>query len=123
MVQSNHATLTIAGSKYDFAGIPNIVLIGVPDIVGLQRVERKLADNGIPHVSWHEPDGDMGFTAIATIPLTAEEKKCLSNYRLWHPISACTSEKEGPADQKSSGKSVVQVHPGAPVQNLTAVAG
>lgn len=119
MVQSNHATLTIAASKYDFGGVPNIVLIGVPDLAALQRAERKLADNGIPHVSWHEPDNDLGFTSIATIPLSTEEKKCLSNFRLW----ACSSEKERLADQKSSGKSVVQFHPGPPVQNLTAVTG
>lgn len=115
MVQSNHATLTIAASKYDFAGVPNIVLIGVPDLPALQRAERKLADNGIPHVSWHEPDNDLGFTSIATIPITAEEKKCLSSFRLWSPTSACSLDVERLAVLTDLGDTVARRHPGAPI--------
>jgi hypothetical protein len=113
MVQSNHATLTIASSKYDFDGIPNIVLIGVPDLPALNRVQRKLAGCGIPHCAWIEPDNDMGFTSIATVPLSREEKEPLAHYRLWRlPIHACSSEKEQPV---LTGRSVVQVHPGVPI--------
>lgn len=64
-------------------GIPNIVLIGVPDQAALQRVLTKLAANQIPHYAWSEPDYDFGLTAIATQPLYDADRKILQNYRLW----------------------------------------
>lgn len=82
IVQSNHATLSLA-SHYGVEGIPNIVLIGVPDVAALKRACHKLSDNQIPHWSWIEPDGDLGFTAIATAPIEGGQRKCLENYRLW----------------------------------------
>ena len=116
MVQSNHATLTIASSQYSFDDIPNIVLIGVPDKAALERTQRKLADAGILHAAWEEPDFDLGFTAIATVPITREQKQVLANYRLWRsPISARSSEKERPV---LTGGPVVQFHPGAPVTEM-----
>lgn len=123
MVQSNHATLTIASSPYDFAGIPNIVLIGVPDLAALKRADRKLSDCGIVHCAWTEPDGDMGFTAIATVPLSSEEKEPLKQYRLWrHSLFARSSEKERLSAHKSDGGSVVQFHPGEPTLSQAPVA-
>lgn len=114
MVQSNHATLTIASSSYNFEGIPNIVLIGVPDVAALKRAQYKLSDLGIVHYAWHEPDGDLGFTSIATVPLGREEKEPLKQYRLWrHPMFARSSEKERSSSKVDEG-SVVQFHPGEP---------
>ncbi len=115
MVQSNHATLTIASSAYDFEGIPNIVLIGVPDKSALERVERRLAENSIPHCSWHEPDGDLGFTSIATVPLTLQQKECLAHYRLWKPLFSGSSVGQSASQpSKVAERSVVRVHPGEP---------
>lgn len=61
---------------------PNHVVIGVPDTRALDRVRTKLDAHGIPHFPWHEPDGDLGFTAIATAPLRGDDRKVLGNYRL-----------------------------------------
>lgn len=72
-------------------GIPNLVLIGVPDLAALQRADQKLCDAQIPHFNWREPDGNMGFTAIATAPLVGEQRKCLANYRLWRADSVTRS--------------------------------
>jgi hypothetical protein len=83
MVQSNHATRGVTASYPQGEGIPNIVLIGVPDVAALSRVREKLAANALPHYVWIEPDNDLGFTAIATIALTVEQKKVLSSYRLY----------------------------------------
>jgi hypothetical protein len=66
--------------------VPNVVYIGVPDIRSLDKVLKKLKDNQIPHYRWVEPDDDLSFTAIATIPLSTEQKKVLQNYRLWKVI-------------------------------------
>lgn len=63
--------------------IPNIVVIGVPNKEALERVSAKLLQHKIRHYNYSEPDYQMGFTAIATVPLSVEEKKVLSNYRLW----------------------------------------
>jgi hypothetical protein len=63
-------------------GIPNIVVIGVPDLKALERVLAKLKLNQIQHFAWTEPDYDLGMTAIATVPLDEKRKQCLMNYRL-----------------------------------------
>ena len=43
----------------------------------------KLATHQIPHYAWHEPDGDLGLTAIATIPLYGEQRALMRNYRVY----------------------------------------
>lgn len=73
------------------------MLVGVPDLAALRRVEKKLIDAQIAHYNWEEPDFDLGFTAIATEALDIERKKALANYRLWKPVFACSSAVEHPA--------------------------
>ena len=67
----------------DYDQIPNLVLIGVPDKAALFRVINKLNDNAIGHEVFYEPDDNLGLTAVATYPLTQEQRRALSNYRLW----------------------------------------
>jgi len=67
----------------DYGQIPFLVLIGVPDKAALFRVINKLNDNAIGHEVFYEPDDNLGLTAVATYPLTQEQRRCLSNYRLW----------------------------------------
>ena len=74
-------------------------------------MEKKLADNAIDHVSWEEPDYDMGFTAIATVPLTGEQKLPLANYRLWKPICSCILAKVSGESRKTDGRTI----PAAPI--------
>lgn len=55
----------------------------------------KLDEQRIAHHCWYEPDGDLGFTAIATIPLDVDRKQVLKHYRLWSsPIHPSSSVKE-----------------------------
>lgn len=63
--------------------IPNIIAIGLPNVNALVRAQNKLLDNHIAHFAWVEPDGDLGFTAIATAPLDDSERMILKNYRVW----------------------------------------
>lgn len=92
IVQSNHATLSIA-SRYGIEGTPNIVLIGVPDEAELRKASVILSGNQIPHWEWTEPDFNLGFTAIATAPIQGAQRLCLAHYRLWkefdHPWPNC----------------------------------
>lgn len=83
IVQSNHATFSIASLLRLERGIPNIILIGVPHLRSLNKVLAKLKAHQIPHFAWTEPDYDFGLTAIATAPLEGEQRSVLSNYRLY----------------------------------------
>lgn len=83
IVQTNHATFAFASIFTSEPGIPNIVLVGVPDVSALNRVLSKLKANQIPHMVFRDPDLGPDMTAIVTEPLDHEQKKCLSNYRLW----------------------------------------
>jgi len=55
----------------------------VPDKTALYRVVEKLHKHDIRHQAFHEPDFDMGLSAVATAPLAQEQRRLLSNYRLW----------------------------------------
>jgi hypothetical protein len=86
IVQSNHATYSIAQQQADFDRdcVPSIVVIGVPNLRGLERVIKKLHDNGIEHAQFVEPDFDMGLSAVATAPLWFQEQRdVLKNYCTW----------------------------------------
>jgi hypothetical protein len=83
LVQAGHAIFAMCSLSPHGEGSPNIIVIGMPDLNGLLRVAQKLKREQIPHHDWHEPDGDLGFTAIATFPLHVREREPLANYRLW----------------------------------------
>jgi len=83
IVQSNHATFGMSKQYPTNEGTPSIVLIGVPDQAALLRVITKLEANGIPYYAFDEPDFDMGLSAVATVPISGEQRAALSNYRLW----------------------------------------
>jgi hypothetical protein len=93
IVQSNHATFGMS-QQYPSEGTPSIVLIGVPDKAALLRVIAKLEANGIPHHAFHEPDSDMGLSAVATAPITGEQRAVLSNYRLWRKENSYIPREE-----------------------------
>lgn len=86
IVQSNHVTFEVARRlPPDQDDIPSVVVIGVPDKAALLRVITKLETHNIHHQAFHEPDFDMGLSAVATVPLAEEQRRVLSNYRLWRP--------------------------------------
>lgn len=65
-------------------GVPNIVMVGVPDVKALNRVRDKMAKHQIPHYAWVEPDNDLGFTSITTAPLREDKRQFLRNYRVYN---------------------------------------
>lgn len=64
--------------------VPSIVLVGVPNTKALERVIEKLTLHRIDFSAFNEPDDDLGLTAVATVPVTAEQRIVLKNYRLWN---------------------------------------
>lgn len=88
IIQSNHATQQMFSIYHlDSLNIPNIVLVGVPDVKALERVTKKLEQGQIPHYRYIEPDGNMGFTAITTAPISGEQREVLRNYRVYSPVA------------------------------------
>lgn len=63
---------------------PSIVLIGVPDKKALERVINKLIAHSIDFSDFYETDNDIGLSAVATVPLTEEQREALRNYKLWN---------------------------------------
>lgn len=63
---------------------PSIVLIGVPNRRALERVIEKLRLHRIEFSPFFESDGDMGLSAVATVPLSEDERALLQNYKLWN---------------------------------------
>jgi hypothetical protein len=86
IVQSNHATFELARRlphPQNLNETPSCIVIGVPDKTALFRVIEKLRRHDIAHELFYEPDFDMGLSAVATVPLVQEQRRVLSNYRLW----------------------------------------
>lgn len=73
-------------------GIPNIVLIGLPNLASLERTHAKIRAANIRHCAWREPDYDFGFTAIATEPLIGERRAIFKNYRVLHARSSMVEQ-------------------------------
>ncbi len=70
-------------SLHGFEGVPNIVLIGVPDKAALRRAAQDCSDNQIPHYVWSEPDFNYGETAIATAAISGAKREAFARYRPW----------------------------------------
>lgn len=85
IVQSNHATFEVARrlSTSNLDETPSVVVIGVIDKNALFRVVEKLRSNEIGHQVFYEPDFNMGLSAVATVPLEQEQRRVLSNYKIW----------------------------------------
>jgi hypothetical protein len=85
IVQSNHATFEVARRipATNLDDIPSCIVIGVPDKNALLRVTEKLRKHDIAHHTFYEPDFNMGLSAVATVPLEQEQRRFLSNYKLW----------------------------------------
>lgn len=85
LVQSVHAALE-SGIMY---GNPqqtepsSIVMIAVKNQSQLTKAAHYLSEVGIKTVSFIEPDWDYGLTAIATEPLTLEQRSLLRRFQCW----------------------------------------
>lgn len=102
LVQSNHASLTLASYR-GVEGVPNVVVLGVPDEPSLCAVRKTLVENQIPHCAWQEPDAELGlgFTAIATAPVEGAERRLFQKYRLW--THAPVAQAGRASDSNSAG--------------------
>lgn len=80
IVQSAHACHE-AGNK--FGEHSHVVLFECPSEHKLVQISATLTDQQIPHTLFHEPDDDVGYTAICTTPLVGEQRKVMRKYRMY----------------------------------------
>lgn len=110
VVQSNHATFEMASKlSTGFQDTPSIVLIGVSDKKALEKVIDKLIDNGIGFSDFYEPDGGVGLSAVATVPVTGAQRDVLRNYRLWDESTFNTHAHSSVAERRDSRKAYPEV--------------
>lgn len=88
---------------------PSIVLIGVPDKKSLDRVIKKLIDNRIDFSDFYEPDHDMGLSAVATVPVTEEQRIILHGYRLWNESTFNNAHVAQRSERRDSRKAYSEV--------------
>jgi len=69
--------------KFWFPRIPYLVLIGIPNDQEMNSVVEYLDKNGIPHSKFIDTDFDFGLAAVATSPLTEDQRKFLRFFPLW----------------------------------------
>lgn len=86
VVQACHASAEAGKHFYQAShGIATLVLLGVRDLRSLLKAKEKLVNYEIDSVLFHEPDFDMGFSALATRPVLDVERRHLKSWRLWNP--------------------------------------
>ncbi|GBG14329.1 TonB-dependent receptor [Novimethylophilus kurashikiensis] len=84
MVQLGHAALEAGFSFNRPAETSYLILLAAKNQEELVRTAEELADLGIEHHMFYEPDfGPMGHSALATRPLFGDERKHMRKYRLY----------------------------------------
>ena len=113
LVQTNHATYQMAQQFPNNTEIPSIVVIGVPNQAALRDVMERLVRYNIRFAAFYEPDGDMGLSAISTIPLSKKQKYALSRYPLWEHKSISTHAGSS-AGVQSAGMQISEAEGSSP---------
>lgn len=92
VVQACHASICVARDKLisDDEEHPSLVVLTVPNQAALIETSCKLSNLGITHRTFFEADMDDQPTALATEPITSDQRKAFSNYPLLkgEPIAA-----------------------------------
>jgi hypothetical protein len=85
MVQAAHAVMEAAWAFPRPACPTHLALLAVPDEQTLSLAAGRARERGIALVMFHETDGDMGYTAFCTAPLTGKARNAFRRYPLWRP--------------------------------------
>jgi hypothetical protein len=60
-----------------------LITLSIKNEEFLHETARFLAEKNIRCHMFFEPDNNIGYSSITTEPLTKEQSKALSNYKLW----------------------------------------
>jgi hypothetical protein len=98
MVQAAHAALEAGFAFKAPPSTSNLVLLAVAGQDELLAAAEMLADKGVEHELFFEPDDEMGYSALATRPLfTKRERSALAGFALVRGPGTCA--KPAPALQ------------------------
>lgn len=84
VVQASHAAYQAGFAFEEPLDISSVILLQVPDQAALEEAAKRLDRYNVEHRMFYEPDfGPMGFTALATRPLTRKKERFLmANYEM-----------------------------------------
>ena len=75
IVQIGHACYEAGKMFDDEYGISNLVLLEAEDEKDLMNIAKKLDIRGIDFYIFHEPDFNMGYSAICTRPIVCDRER------------------------------------------------
>jgi len=82
IVQVGHVCYE-AGLKFKADPDTFMVLCQVANEEDLLEAEARLTEAGIETHKFHEPDDDMGYTALCSQPLQGKSRNAFRKYKLW----------------------------------------
>ena len=92
IVQAAHATLEAglkAGKTSSYQETSTLILLEAKSEEHLLGAHAHLEQAGIPCALFYEPDDDLGYepgyTSLATIPITAEQRHHFKKFKLYRP--------------------------------------
>jgi len=90
MVQVGHVCIE-AGREFLTPDNSFLVLCSVENEEELLAVEEYLGLRGIKSVKFWEPDDNMGWTALATQPVSGKDRKVFKRFQLWNTKNIVTA--------------------------------
>ncbi len=82
MVQTAHAAFDAGSLSGPHKNI-SLVLCQIDSEEDLKREKDRLDQLGIPYTAFYEPDLSNQLTAIATLPVTKQQRRKLNSWKLW----------------------------------------
>lgn len=83
ITQACHSAIQAGAEFLNPENKPFLITLAIKDKNDLLMAAERLKEKGIKHHMFFEPDNDMGHSSITTEPLTKEQSKALSKYKLW----------------------------------------
>lgn len=85
MVQACHSALQAGAEFLEPTQVPYLILLEAKGPCHLESISNYLDTHKIRYHKFFEPDNDFGFTSITTEPLNDDQRKLLSNFKMWRP--------------------------------------
>lgn len=83
LVQASHAALEAGFSFQKPQNTAFLVLFSVETQEKLLKIADNLEKSGVKSVLFFEPDDNMGYSALATEPISEEKRRIFRRFRLW----------------------------------------
>lgn len=82
LVQAAHATLVLGNKLKRDVNELYFTVIGIPQLIDFRKVMNDLNTHGTQYETFYEPDQGNTLTAIATHPISKDQRGILKDYKL-----------------------------------------